>query len=815
MGKDLQHELNYLYKYLLTSQEFSELTNKQSIYFSFHPRKEQVDWLLTIPFSTQISPKETATLLGRSIGDIGHITGDSTQTGTFEIKLDEFKKPFFIAFREGAAFVSHQQELVNKVLDDKAPHLSPSFLQELAKNNHKNDNSIFNLHLNHSELFKLVNNFIKTKPGNNIQLLEGLQGMSSLNMNFKSDALMFSGVSTIDQAASAGNYLALYTSQQAIEGDLKQILPANTAAYVSFATSNYALLHQELVNLLNKRKQLNRISDQLKLIRSSKKLDIDSTLLSQWGNEFASVELNTRENIGIVKLKDSVTFVETIATISTATTENIRRFDNSNLLYYSFGDPMLAFQRPYFTVVGNFLICANTISTLQQFRKQHTDKQLLVNTVPFIEFDKLQSNKSNITFFLQNENAKQNLTRTLKSTFEKAYNDTANFDFKNFYALSYQLSGYDGNFYSNFSSKYILPETSAAQAAWETELSSEISYPPTVWKYTDTSNFILTQDKSHRVYAFSEEGKELWRMGLSGAILGEVTQLADKSLLFNTPDRLYRFLPNGELFNGFPIVLPYTATYGLTLYATDEDNLKIFIPAGQHISAFDASGNELKEWKNKTVGNPIIDGLKLALLDGYNYVISLTDKGQVYLFNHNGSLVSLLEQKKESAFKNTFGLEITPGEPADSRIITTDTSGTLLSTYFDKNQQQTNLGSWSENHFFTTKNIQGDSIPELIFTDKDQLYTYTSKDSTLLFRHTFNAAISSPPLFFPTENRRFVVGIATDAKLLYAFETDGSIIKGFPTEGFSPFYYGKLKNDGHRYLLVSKDGRKLSAYKLD
>jgi len=815
IGKETQHELNYLNKYLLKVPEFADLTNKQTIYFSFHPNKDQISWLLTIPFNIRTSPEESAGILAKNMDGIGEIIPDTMLTNTFRIKLNEFKTPFFIAFKEGSVFFSHNQLLISQAINDKASHLSPAFLQELAKNGHKNNNSIFNLHLNHSELFKFVSNLTRTKAGNNIQLLEGLQGMSSLNMNFKSDALMFSGISTIDNAASAANYLAIYAYQQATDSELKQILPSNTAAYVSFAFSDYAALHKQLVGLLNKRNQLNRINDQLKLINSSKKFNVDSALLAQWDDEFASIELNTRENIGIVKLKDSIIFEETIAKISSATTENIRRFDNSNLLYYSFGDPMLPFQRPYFTVVGNYLICANTISTLQQFRKQYTEKQLLTNTIPFIEFSKLQSNKSNVTFFLQNENAKSNLTRTLKPLFGKAYTDTMNFDFKNFYGLSYQLTGYNGSFYSNFSAKYISPESAAVQAEWDANLSSEISYAPTVWKYNDTTNFVITQDKSDRIYAFSTEGKELWRNTLSGKIQGEIRQLSDNSILFNTTERLYRFMPNGSSFTGFPIVLPFTATDGSTFYDIEGNNAKIFIPAGQHILAFDKSGKELKEWHNKTVDSPILYDLKCALLDDFNYIIALTKSGEIHLFNHNGSLVSVMNSEKKSEFKNTFGVEITPGDPAASRIITTDTSGMLISTYFDKKQSQTSLGNWSENHFFTTRNVQGDSIPELIFTDKNQLYTYSSKDSSLLFNHTFNSAISASPLFFPSENKRFTLGIATDAKLLYAFETDGSIVKGFPIEGYPAFYYGKLKNNGHRYLLLSKDGRTLSAYKLD
>ncbi|MFC0321040.1 MULTISPECIES: hypothetical protein [Olivibacter] len=815
LGKETQHELSYLHKQFLKSPDFSEPTTKQTLYFSFHPTKDRINWLLTIPFKTKLTPENAASMLQKNLEGVGTITADSTSSYLYSIKIRALDNSFYVAFRSGVAFFSHQRDLIARATDDKATHLSADFLQELAKNGHKNDNSILNLHLNHSEVFKFVNNLIRTKPGNNIQLLEGLKGMSSLNMNFKSDALMFSGLSSMDHAMAKGNYLSIYAKQSAVEGELKRVLPANTAAYAAFALSNYKGFHQELTELLKKRNQLNRINDQLALIKSSKKIDLDTALLNQWGNEFASIELTTRETLGIIKVKDSLIFERNMEKLTTAVTEDIRRFDNSNLLYYSFGDPMLPFQRPYFTLINNYLICANTISTLQQLRKQYEEKQLLINTIPFIEFSRLQANKSNVTFFIHNENAKLNIKRLLKPAFEKVYNDTANFNFKDFQAFSFQLSGYNGNFYSNLSAKYLSADKSNLQAEWVADLSSEIAYPPSVWTYTDSTNFIVTQDKSNRLYAFSTEGKELWRTALSGPILGPISQLPDKSLVFNTAERLYRFAPNGSPMFGFPIVLNHPATAGMTLFRVNKDYEKIFIPAEQRILGYDSNGKELPEWKNKTVKGHILFNLKTALLEDFNYVIALTSSGQVYLFNHNGNLVSLLESTGNDVFRNNFGVETNPSDQSESRIVTTDTSGMLVSFYFDKRQTKTSLGKWTENFHFATENIQGDSIPELIFADDRQLYAYSSKDSTLLFSHNFNTEIAGPPLFFPSANKTHTIGITTNAKLLYVFEDDGSIAKGFPLEGYAPFYFGGLKNDGHRYALISKDGRKLAAYKLD
>jgi len=815
IGKKVQHELDYLHSHVLRLPDVAELTKKQTFYFSFHPSKEHINWLLTVPFKNKVELDDVRSLLTKSTQDIAAITADTTAEQLYKIQFNELEQPFYIAIKPMAAFISSNHELVLKVLDNNAAHLPASFMEELAQNERKNDNAIFNLHLNHKALYTFINNLTRTKPGNNLQLLEGLKGMSSLNMNFKNDALMFSGLSVLDQSAAAGNYIALYTHQTGIESKLNEILPANTAAYAAFSFADYRRLHSDLTNLLQRRKQLERIHNQLALIRSSKKINIDSTLLNQWGHEFASIELNTRENIGIVQLKDSIAFEQMIAPLSTAVTDHIRRFDNSNLLYYSFGDPMLPFQRSYFTVVAQYLICANTISTLEQFRDRYAAKQLLINTPRYIAFSKLQSNKANITFFIQNQNAASNLKRTLKPAFRQAYTDTTNFNFKDFYAFSYQLAGDNGNFYSNLSAQYTTEETTQLSPEWTANLSSSIHYPPRVLQYNDSTYVVITQDQADRLYAFSSGGKELWRATLSGEILGDIHQLQDNSIVLNTRERLYRFQPDGTPIKGFPIVLPHHASFGATLYRSDQNQVKFFIPAEERILAFDENGKELSEWKNKTVTGHILYDIKTTLLDGFNYVVALTDEGRFYLFNHNGSLVSLIESKQQHAFKNSFGLEITPGSPAASRMVTTDTSGTLLSIYFDKKQSITNLGSWSADHYFTTKNIQGDSIPELIFTDKNQLYTYSSSDSTLLYSHDFDAAISGQPLFFTTRRDYYAVGIATDAKLLYVMDDDGTIIKGFPMQGYPAFYYGKLKKDGHLYALISKDGHQLAAYRMD
>jgi len=814
IGSKGQHQLQFLQNELLKGSEFTALSKQQTVYFSFHPRKDSINWLLTFPFNEELSDDQSTRQLQNALKGKGEARKDpSVKETVYEIRLTELKTtPFYIAFKPGGAFLSFDRTLVYQAVNEQAAHLSPAFIEEWKANGSKNNSAILNLHLNHTRLSSLISTLIRSKPGNNLQLLDGLKGMSSLNMNFQSDALMFSGLTNIEE--NHDTYLALYANQHAVEEELKAVLPSNTAAYASFAFSDYRSFHQQLCRLLEKRKQLSGMQQQIKLINQSKKVDIDSSLLNQWDSEFASIELNTRESIGIVKVKDSTAFSETIDQLSTGAAEHVRRLDNSNLLYYSFGDPMLLFKRPYFTMVNNYLICANTISTLQQFRNNYYSQRLLVNNPDFLDFNKLRANKANVSFFIHNQNISRYINRILKPVFYQSYRDTTHFRYHDLYAFSFQLAGYDGKFYSNLSAKFNFRKEAERKPEWTYNLSGTISYPPKVLRFNDSLPFILTQDKANRLYAISEEGREWWRTSLSGQILGDIYQLADKSILLNTDEKLYWFLPDGTPLSGFPVLLPHRATAGLTLFGNDPQELKIFIPAENRILAYDRHGKILDDWKDKSVDGRILYELKTALLDGYNYVIAETDRGKFYLYNYNGSLVKILGNTENNTFKNNFGIRIIPGDPSRSRILTTDTTGTLLSFYFDNKQSKTSLGSWTPNHYFNMINIQQDSLPELIYTDKNQLYVYGERDSVLLFHHKFDSEIRSP-VFFPTESGQYVIGIPSAARLLYVFDSEGSVIKGFPMTGLSPFYYGKIRNDGHRYVLLSQDGLTLAAYQLE
>src|SRR5690606_19508693 len=149
-----------------------------------------------------------------------------------------------------------------------------------------------------------------------------------------------------------------------------------------------------------------------------------------------------------IEVKDSLAFSEVIQRISTPYPENTYRLNHSNLLYYSFGDPLKPFTRPYFMLVGNYFIFANHTGTLRRFKADYDQRKMLVTTPHYSAYDRLQSKRANVSVFTPQENAAYTSTRQLKNPFRTVYTDDDNFGYSQFYAWPVQLSASSSSFLS-------------------------------------------------------------------------------------------------------------------------------------------------------------------------------------------------------------------------------------------------------------------------------------------------------------------------------------------------------------------------------
>src|SRR5690606_28717023 len=229
---------------------------------------------------------------------------------------------------------------------------------------------------------------------------------------YKSDVLMFSGTSSI--TASDSSYLSLFISQEPVTHQLKNWLPANVAEITTYGISDYNQFHSGLINILEKRKEINQLREQIRYIEDKKEVVINDELLPIWRNEFAKLTLKSREEVGLIAIRDSLEYSQIADKISTINADSsMRQFDNSNLLYYSLGDPFKNLKRPYFTYTHGYMILANSASNINSYLDDIEAGNLLVEDEEFSEYEKLQSTTANYSLFVHQKNADRTIRNNL------------------------------------------------------------------------------------------------------------------------------------------------------------------------------------------------------------------------------------------------------------------------------------------------------------------------------------------------------------------------------------------------------------------
>jgi hypothetical protein len=809
LGAQRVAEISQLQQLLLKQPQFDEASENQNVFLSFYPEKDSVDLLWAVALNNKISSADVHDLLLQPSNDISAKEITISNEDVLEIKIKPLNKIFYLFISKGFATGSFSKALLQKFLDKNSPKISKEFINEINISAQKNENSPFNIFINHNSALSFLSNFMRSKPDGNFLLLDQLKGFSILNMNFKSDAFMFNGIGKVDTGSA--NYLNLFLHQKPVPASIKKTFPANISDFIAFGLSDYTRFHSDLRTLLQKRNELSKLTAQMNRLEQKYGFNIEADIKRLWSNEFAVLALPSNEKIAVLKLANGMQMKSLLESLSSVRTSDVREFNDSNILYYYFGDPLKTFTRPYFTVIDNYLIAGNNTRTVEDFAASYRADKLLYKTLGFSEFNQFVANQSNVMFFIHNKNSTSLLKNILKTNYARVFSEE-NSGYKNFYGFCYQWSAYQDHFFIDLYSNYTSTQTEKLELAWKFHLNGRLAVSPQILPGINNEKLILIQDNINNLYLLSSEGKKIWSRQLPERIMGIVHQLADNTILFNTSKHIYRMDLHGNPYKGFPVKLSRPASYGLTVTDNDPGKLKIFIPCSNQIAGFYASGVAISGW-NKTLNGKILYDLKITNLDKTNYVIAGTENGQFYFYNYNGAVIGKTADRDKRYFNNPLALDI-KSSTGDSRILTTDTTGSVRSILFNGNILEKNIGFWSGAHFFDAKNITGDQDPELIYLDKNQLYVYTS-DSTLVFNYNFETTITNRPQYFPVNQYAYQIGVSSaENDLLYLFNDDGNLVKGFPVNGIPNFFVGALHNDGFRYLICGDSKNYLYVYKL-
>jgi len=286
-------------------------------------------------------------------------------------------------------------------------------------------------------------------------------GSSALSLNFKNNALMFSGLTDVQKNMPQA-YLDLFINQQPVVNQLKNIFPSSLAYSITLGVSNTVKFNSDLSQWQVKARSQHEKDSLFNKVKAETGISLIKEFDQLLGNEFAVVTTRYQEKLGIILVKNGSNLKPIINNISSKLTDNTGQFNYNKLPFFLLGDAFSIFRRPYYMILDNYLVLANSTNELASYYDTYINRKFLSKISEYNQFDNLLAERSNITWLINFKNTQTELKRDLNTGFYTAF-DANEPGWKNYYAASLQLTSSGQRFYTNFCMSLNLPDTTYKQ----------------------------------------------------------------------------------------------------------------------------------------------------------------------------------------------------------------------------------------------------------------------------------------------------------------------------------------------------------------
>jgi len=446
-GKAATDELDTLRRVLLQNTILSKYFTGQNLFISAHPFPgRKIELLLTLSATKGFNPNVFNQLAKQPNNGLLVTMLQTAAKHSYGIYIKALQKQFYLVEKdENVLSGSFSLELAQQAANYKPKKGKAAFI---LLPDQQNANSLANLYVNYSQLDPLFSLIFKNRNTDIFKSFRMLPAFAALTLNYKTGALMFDGSTSIS-AGQPVAYLSLFASQQPVTNRLKDIFPSTTAYGTNFSVSDQGKFAKDLAQLYTKT-GLKSESDQLfNKIQAETGINLPNRFNNLLGNEFAIVTTRYFEKLAIVNVKDGAKMSALLMNISKITDVNSGQFSYDKLPFFLLGDAFSIFKHPYFLIIDNYLVLANSAAELKSYNDSYLNRKFLSKNDQYQQFDNLVAAQSNVAFLMILKNAEPIFNRDMSDNFLQAL-QTNSPGWNNFYAVSWQLAAVDRNFYTNF-----------------------------------------------------------------------------------------------------------------------------------------------------------------------------------------------------------------------------------------------------------------------------------------------------------------------------------------------------------------------------
>jgi len=193
-GAEQLHELAVLRQQILQNATLRSYFSNQDIYLSVHP---QGDLLVTLHSTSGISAQIISDALKQSNSGAQVSPFELDRVKGFTLTLPQLGQKLQVIERSNHTYAaSFSTALIYSIIKQKNTGSNAGLFTPLPES--QQNNALANLYVNYSGLPVLFDHWFKLKNTDYLKPLRLLPGNAALTLNYKSDALMFSGYTVLN-----------------------------------------------------------------------------------------------------------------------------------------------------------------------------------------------------------------------------------------------------------------------------------------------------------------------------------------------------------------------------------------------------------------------------------------------------------------------------------------------------------------------------------------------------------------------------------------------------------------------------------------
>ncbi|MCF6360695.1 MAG: hypothetical protein L3J29_08025 [Cyclobacteriaceae bacterium] len=664
-----------------------------------------------------------------------------------------------------------------------------------------------NLYINGTEVSLFANSFLNVK--NRLDGSTSLAGSIFFDITLSDKGLFASGFAYDNGSLSL---VSTFKNQQAVEFNLRKLIPKNTAIIEHFGTtdlnkwySNWVRLHKtKMLDHEQGAKFVKFLTNELAHL-TLQSVD-DNHLNKLFIAEIADVaglynHLNKIAEKQITQTSDSL-YIENYAG------QEIRLIDNESILHTYFG--FEGFSSTYYLIFNNHLVVANTAETLRNWLVQVENELVWSKSVRMNSFFKNALTEANYTYVTNLEYSWNLQYDKLNGPLKKWTNANAS-TLKEFNMLAFQISNLDNRYYANFHINYApVPQVIAEKRVFDVstiQLANRVAIKPKVVKNHKTGQReILVQDSLTNLVLIGANGDVLWSDSLGVALKGEMYQIdfyknSKLQYLVHSDSTLFLIDRKGNSVEGYPMRFNYAIN---KVYLIDYDRSKNYrILISDHfgnLRMYDKHGKNLEGWAPNEFGSNFGKDIIHIRVRGKDRILIPLAKGEVHLTNRRGEEMEDFPLDIGVNISNKFFVSI--GESFDDTQFTTVSEDGLVIPFTMAGKMLSRNQLFKESDQSKFELIEESQGKDYVYVRNDlNRLAIVSVDGDVLFEKDFPGISERQVQYynFGSDRKLFVV---KSNENIYLYNQTGELLNLLPLISEFPISIVYIGNENacHLYL---------------